>query len=146
MISTPVRKPPPTDTQLTKWQQWIDSYNENRQDYINRMVVQGYKIVIPEPNEIQIDIDSRYQERIFREQLEILHREFGDLEVIETESKGGPPGKHFRIFFVRELSALERIAYQAALGSDPMRELLSIFRLERGDTEPSLLVEHPFLK
>jgi len=128
-------------THQNKVTQWLDHYHENRKEYMDRMMQQGYKIVMPEPNEIQIDIDSRYQQKVFTEQLDILRREFGDLEIIQTESKGGPPGKHYRIFFIRDLSPIERIAYQAALGSDPIKELLSIFRLEKGDDHPSLLVE-----
>jgi hypothetical protein len=124
---------------MRHWEREV--YQENRKQYVNRMIEEGYEVIYPEDNEIQIDIDSDEQNERFLKQFEILEREFGYIKTISTISKNGLPGRHYRLFFKRNLSHIERIAYQAALCSDPVKELLSIFRLERGDDYPSLLVE-----
>lgn len=51
------------------------------------------------------------------------------------------PARHIRIQLPWELTDWERIAWQAALGSDPVRELLSCLRLRKGDAHPTMLIE-----
>lgn len=116
------------------------TYNESREHYISRMEEEGNKIVYPKENELQIDIDSDLQYAIYQAQMVVMYREFS-LDVVETVSRNGLPGRHITITLPFEVSDIERIAFQAALGSDPLRELLSIFRHQRGDDYPTLFVE-----
>ena len=106
-------------------------------------------IVRPEPNQIQLDIDSEeayeiYQKRIFEYG---LHSKLS-LEVEEHTSKSGFPNKHITIT-VHEYDGTtphifeewERLALQFALGSDPIRETLNSWRLLTGNSNPSRLFE-----
>lgn len=105
-------------------------------------------VVRPEPNQLQLDIDSEeayeiYQKRIF---------EYGthsklSLDVECHTSKGGFPNKHITIT-VNDLDGnphifgeWERLALQFALGSDPIRETLNSWRLLTGNDNPSRLFE-----
>ena len=58
-----------------------------------------------------------------------------------TLSKSG--NKHVRITLPISVGPLERIALQAMLGSDPKREILSVFALRDGETTPTVLFEKP---
>ena len=57
-------------------------------------------------------------------------------------SPSGRPGRHHVVVTMpRPVSPMERIALQAILGSDPIREMLSWFRIERGIEEPTIFFE-----
>ena len=132
---------------MVKWEDATFDYDndadEMREEFIARMEKEGFKVVIPEDDEIQIDIDCDAQYELFQRMYVRLRKEYEDVELISaTISKGGLPGRHIVIRLPFDLeSPAERIAFQAALGSDPMRELLSLFRARNGDSHPTLLVE-----
>lgn len=119
--------------------------NERREDFMARMIAQGYRIVLPKSNELQIDIDTDEQHDVFVRASESLVRNWWldaplpDIEV--HESKSGFPSQHVTVTMPFDLDPWQRIALQAALGSDQMRELLSAIRLMKGDTAPTLFVE-----
>lgn len=120
--------------------------NEARAVYIARMLAEGNKILYPEDNELLIDIDSEDHYNTFLNSFHILAREcfeeYGQtLTWSEKESRSGYPRKHIYIRLPFEVDVWQRIAWQAALGSDPVRELLSSIRALRGDEHPTLLVE-----
>lgn len=102
----------------------------------------GWKIVVPAPNELQIDIDSASQYDKHNHALEAFLRFFQIGGVESHGSKSGAPGKlHITITLMNEVSPLERIALQSLLGSDPRRELLSYVRLKLNDPVPTLFME-----
>lgn len=116
--------------------------NEVRADYIARMEEEGYKVVIPEPNELQIDIDSDEDYLRWLTAKGVLDRNEIEHQVIrEAPSRSGLPGRHIVVRFPQPLDPWQRIALQGALGSDHVRELLSCIRLMRGDEHPTLFVE-----
>lgn len=122
--------------------------NEAREDYIRRMEAEGNTIVYPKENELLIDIDSETHYEQFVESFEIFKREIDaeycmSVGYTETESRSGFPRRHIRIELPFPLDTWQRIAWQGALGSDPVRELLSALRAHRGDVHPTLLVEKP---
>lgn len=125
----------------------LDLYNENqlynfresRDEYIREMKDAGMVIHLPSPNELQLDIDYESQYNIYRKLIWILEREYGNCPTVVTVSKNG--GLHIYITLPFEVNDYERIAYQAALGSDPVRELLSLVRLHEGIEHPTLLAE-----
>jgi hypothetical protein len=119
--------------------------NETRSEYMARMVEEGNTIVIPKDNELQIDIDSEEQYQIFQECWAIFKREFKEAKIIKDKpSRSGLPKRHITIHFpytsFKDKAEL-RIAWQATLGSDPKRELLSLIRCDCGDDQPTLFVE-----
>lgn len=122
------------------------SINEAREDYIARMRAEGFEPSLPGPGELQIDIDSEDQHEVFARSFDILRRECCihhrvTLHAVETPSRSGLPSRHIRIQLPFEVDTWQRIAWQAALGSDPVRELLSCWRAKRGDEHPTLLIE-----
>lgn len=105
--------------------------------------VAGLRVVTPKPNELQIDIDSFHQMAVFGRNRIILERYLRIKECFIWPSPSGEEG-HFHVRVVLEkpiTSPLERIALQAILGSDPVRELFSYARWKRGDQEPTILFE-----
>jgi hypothetical protein len=83
----------------------------------------------PEPNELFIDIDTRDQLATFERNFEVLRRYIPVEECTETPSKRGWPHVHIVVRLKHAVTSIERIAMQTALGSDPMREILSIARV-----------------
>lgn len=118
--------------------------NEAREIFIARVESEGFRVVLPADNELQIDIDNGLHYATFLRNLESLARNMEDADewLIEMHpSKSGPPRRHITIQLPGTVTPWQRIALQAALGSDPMRELLSSIRLMRGDVHPTLFVE-----
>ena len=137
---------------MARWEEADFDYdsdaNELREQFIARMKEQGLTVVLPKDDELQIDIDCDAQYELFQRMYTRLRKEFSEVELVSaTISKGGLPGRHIVVKLPFELETpMERIAFQAALGSDPMRELLSIFRVYNGDSHPTLLVEKKWEK
>jgi len=101
----------------------------------------GLEVVLPEANELQIDIDCP-------EDLEVLNHHFCILqkyeraEIIRDEpSKSGGDRRHIAIRLGRDISNLERILLQSCLGSDRKREILSWVQHANGDPHPTLFLE-----
>jgi len=97
-------------------------------------------------DELQIDCDTiRFSDNKGltawvherKERIEAIDNHYR--QIIAEESKGGKI--HFRIQLSFELSSMERIALQAALGDDPMRVVLNWKRARAGDRHPVLLLE-----
>ncbi len=82
------------------------------------------KVVLPEPNQLFIDIDSDEDLEFYECQMLILDR---FVESTETITASASPGHyHVVVTLSRDPSPWERVAMQAALGSDRKRELLAI--------------------
>lgn len=95
--------------------------------------------IFPNANEAQIDLDGDAQlnERV----LEVLrsNRPFPRIDRMQTTSKSG--NRHVHLRFDRPLKTLERIVIQACLGSDPVREILSLLRHNEGSDYCTALFE-----
>jgi hypothetical protein len=117
--------------------------NVDRESYIVQMKIGGFFVIFPEPNELFIDIDTDDDYALYADQYKILIRDIGVVDNRESISRNGLPGRHVTITLPFEVSDVERIAWQAALGSDPKRELLSMVRYQRGVKHPTLFVEKP---
>jgi len=101
----------------------------------------GLRIVYPEHNQLLIDIDSDEDFQTFKDQFKILSEKFKVLWTV-TPSRSKPQGKHIIVTVPgANFSDLERIAFQAVLGSDRKRELLSIFDIIKGDSHPTVFFE-----
>lgn len=121
----------------------IQDYNELREEYLDRMMKEGYTILYPGSNELFLDIDSDAQLTTFWEVYKNLQRNLLPGEVVTHSFKASETRGHFHITITLPwpVDTWQRIAWQAALGSDPIRELLSAFRAHRGDEAPTLFVE-----
>ena len=123
--------------------------NEARKEFVRRMEKEGYEVLLPAEDELFIDIDSAEQREIFERNFGILknnwRKEFnGPIPTMESSkpSKSGWPCCHVVVKVPFPLvSDFHRIAWQGALGSDPIRELLSLIRCLNGDEHPTLFVE-----
>lgn len=60
----------------------------------------------------------------------------------ESPSKSGLPHRHITITFDFDLTQWQRLAFQAALGSDTKRECLGCIMTLAGDEHPTLFLEH----
>jgi hypothetical protein len=106
----------------------------------------GLDVVLPEPNELFIDLDDPADELQLQTMLDVLNGKasFDDavmhgksdsdplLETVETKrttSKSGNTHVYLKVSAKTPLSDIERIALQACLGSDRKRELLSALRI-----------------
>lgn len=123
----------------TKWGD--PGYEESSEEFIKRIEDEGFKVVYPKSNELFIDIDSEKQLETFNSHFNRLHNEFNDMKRIYYPSKSGFPRTHIIVTMPFNMSNLERIAWQAVLGSDPVRELLSMIRLTNGLEHPTLFCE-----
>lgn len=99
-------------------------------------------------NELQIDIDSnaalnlfRAHWHIFNSRMAAYRKPITSLTTIEPSPSGKRGHWHITITFQRALDPTTRIALQAVLGSDRMRELLSLCRLLNGSPIPTLFFE-----
>lgn len=106
----------------------------------HEQVPDGYKVVPRKPNELQIDLDSTdgfYNGVVSRH----IENHLGPCEITITISKSGNRHVVFRFDEDLEISDEQAIAMQAALGSDPVREILSLIRVMEGTPDPICLYE-----
>ncbi len=102
------------------------------------------EIVLPQPNQLQLDYDTPELPPWFERALGIAAQAFcpklrDHISYTVTSSKSG--NKHVTVDLPVLIDDLTRVAWQAALGSDPMRESLSLMSIRRGIAHPSLLLE-----
>lgn len=118
--------------------------DETREEFIERMKKAGFIVVEPKSNELFIDIDSDEQYQSFEKNFQVLQREYKSVHVsYDKPSKSGLPRRHIIVQMPWRLRDIERIAWQGALGSDPMRELISCIRLKRDCPKPIIFIEKP---
>ena len=119
--------------------------NEAREAYIARVREEGFEIALPSEFELQIDIDSEQHFQAFRDSIGVILRnwETPGIDIEIHPSKSGLPRRHITVTLPFSVTPWQRIALQAALGSDPIRELLSATRLMRGEPHPTLFSERP---
>jgi hypothetical protein len=103
--------------------------------------VMGLAVKIPKANELFIDLDSEEAWLRFLINRGKLFGPDGEAVTQVSISKSGLPHRHVILTLKRDLSALERIALQSMLGSDPTREILSYKRLLLGNPHPILFFE-----
>ena len=103
---------------------------------------EGLDVKVPSPNELFIDIDDEKGMYHFNENWPLMADIFGGILRAEiTPSRRKPEGKHIVATLPRNVTPIERIALQAALGSDPRREAHSLRRYFAGDPLPTLFFE-----
>jgi hypothetical protein len=103
----------------------------------------NFEIVLPRPNQLQLDYDVPELPEQFHKVLDIAAQAFCKLHgsLFYTVRKSRHNNLHITIDFPRDLTDIERIAWQSVFGSDPMREALSLMSVHRGIANPTLLIE-----
>jgi hypothetical protein len=105
----------------------------------------GYTVVLPEPNQLQIDIDNEQARTVYSKNIDRFQAHIASLagQAQEAPSKSGKPGKsHITLTLnLDRINPEDRILYQLMLGSDPVREFLSYIRWINGDSAPTLFYE-----
>lgn len=100
----------------------------------------GLLCVVPEPDELFLDIDDPKDLDHLDAMLAVFVENGVYAERLkDTRSKSG--NRHVYVRFGRTFEPMERIALQACLGSDRKRELLSILRVFNGNKFPTVFYE-----
>jgi hypothetical protein len=132
-----LERPHSTPTQAEEDYQW------NRSDIaIAEATKKDCVIVRPRSSELFIDIDNESQLNSFSKAIEVFEKTHPCDFVMKPSSSGKPHRYHAVVTLKKEtVDAKTRILYQAVLGSDPVREVLSLLRLERDDPMPTIFFE-----
>lgn len=135
----------------------ILEYEErDRQKVFDAAESLGCKVIIAQPNELQLDIDKpwEFKDTSFEESTltrdcwrarKLIGRRIWDsfsqeiyvLSLSAWRSRNG--NIHIVLKLSQEYSAFERIIFQSILGSDPRRELLNWKRINDGSENPIAL-------
>jgi hypothetical protein len=119
-------------------------YLQMSKDYIRVAHTRGWIVVVPKPNQLQIDIDSEDQYTEFKKRLPIFESVYPS-SVEAFPSKSGLPRRHITITadptIDKKFTDIERVAWQSLLGSDPIREILSMIQILNEDPNPVLFSE-----
>jgi hypothetical protein len=105
----------------------------------------GQHVVYPADDELFLDVDDGKKglERVDRS-IMILNDAVGrdTIKIVSTSPSKSGIGLHIVLKVDRKIDAWMRVALQAAMGSDPMRELLTSAHLLKGSLEkPTLFFE-----
>lgn len=100
-------------------------------------IADGFEVIRGTPSTLLLDLDTDAAWAQFERVLPTVEKTVGTLGLRQWPSKSG--NRHVQLKLVGDLPALLRIALQAALGSDGVREALALKRLENGIAEPSSL-------
>lgn len=118
------------DQQYTLNDQWVEDKASSL----------GLFVVRPDAFTLLLDFDSPEQWSKFLGDLLPTFIQFEEVERVHwTESANG--NKHVYIRMKNALGIVERIAFQAALGSDPKRELLGLIGERNGKENATVLFE-----
>lgn len=113
---------PHQDKPYSRSDQYGDSYEK-----VEERIAAGEIPVYSRPHMLLIDLDSPAELEAFELRLRRLETTFGYQEHVKVPSPSGR-GFHVYILLQEDFPLPTRIAIQAALGSDPIRELLSIYK------------------
>ena len=91
------------------------------------------KVRFPKPNELFLDIDSATHLDTFFRNFDLAKAVFGlDITYTTTPSRRKADGSHIVITLPKGVTNLERLLWQAILGSDLRREAHSYRNMQRG--------------
>lgn len=98
----------------------------------------GFIVVRGDAWTLLLDLDTEQQRAQYEAVMPHFEQNYAVEEIESWPSKSG--NRHTRLKLYTPISEpAMRYALQAALGSDPVKELLSIVRLRNGVPEPSML-------
>lgn len=104
----------------------------------------GLIVVAPGPRQLLADIDTEADYLYLQTQISRLVSNGVAITITrDTPSKSGLPKRHITLEVDHDISDIERIALQACLGSDRVREILSLCRVYRGTSPATVFFELP---
>lgn len=116
-------------------------YALTREAMLALVAAENLDIVYPKDNELFLDLDSDAAHTLFLNQVDMA-RKFMNINNVEVRaSKSGLPNRHAVVTLPSIVSESERLALQAALGSDRRCELLRYKLYLEGDPHPTLFLE-----
>jgi hypothetical protein len=96
-------------------------------------------VFIPNDRHLLIDIDRDIDRRTFERNRDLIETSYGIENISESTSRSG--GTHITVTLRDPITAIERIALQAVLGSDRRREAHSLRRWFEGELHPTIFFE-----
>ena len=115
----------------------------NSQNAIKRAELENLTVVFPLSFQLFVDLDTEHSFKMF-ERLFMLFKKFVDEGAdYSTEwSRSGAPKRHVTVNLSRSVKdEVERVMFQAFLGSDRVREILGYAQAMNGDPNPTLFLE-----
>ena len=100
----------------------------------------GWEIVLADDTMLLLDYDVPYIPQQFLRTLDILNETMGFREQKWKAYKSRSGNTHIIVKLSEIMPYSERIAWQAAFGSDPKREALHLLSRKRGDRNTMMLV------
>lgn len=101
----------------------------------------GFVVCRGAPDVLLLDLDSPEAVAQFERVFEAFARNFDFLGAERWKSKSG--NTHIRIRLSKPWDIQTRLVLQAALGSDGVKEMLTMLRVWNGIEEPSMLFQPP---
>jgi hypothetical protein len=98
-------------------------------------------VVYPGEDEVLIDIDNEHSFQVYLKHKYVIAKHLGVLSENVQPSRNKKEGRHVTLKMKSPVTELERIAIQACLGSDRMRETLGFIQYKNGDPHPTLFLE-----
>jgi hypothetical protein len=100
------------------------------------------EVRFPKLNELFLDIDSATHLDTFFRNFDLAKAVFGlDITYTSSPSRRKPDGSHIVVTLSRDITNIERLLWQAILGSDLRREAHSYRNMQRGEERPTLFFE-----
>lgn len=121
------------------WQNKKDSYDISSEGCIERAKKEGLVVTYGDNYTLLLDIDTQEQYDTYFARLTRLQSVVKIQDIRVRPSKTGGHHKHIRIRLEQEYDTPTRLFFQAFLGSDPIRDILSYERFAMGDAHPILL-------
>ena len=121
-----------------------EAYSRDRTNAaISAALDRGCTVLFGTANTLLIDFDGDGQKR-YEACRPVLDSLFGIEEETRWKSSSREAGhEHLQVRLAADFTVEERIALQAILGSDPMREILSLRNRRQGSIEPCVLFRPP---
>ena len=110
-------------------------------EYLERMRKLGRRVVVPDQRELQIDLDNKEQAAQFKGRFLGFLKIYYDEAKITRKARSANGGWHITVRMPFDMSPAERIAWQLALGSDPVREILGLLRWRAGTKDCTFFTE-----
>ena len=104
-------------------------------------VKENLTVVYPGDDEVLIDIDNEHSFQVYMKHMQVISKHLGILSENVQPSRNKKEGRHVTLRMKSPVTELERIAIQACLGSDRMRETLGFIQYKNGDPHPTLFLE-----
>lgn len=98
-----------------------------------------WEVIVAHEDMLQIDIDGTKTPDTFGRLISILESQVGPVSYKVTISKSG--NRHVTVYMSRPMNILERVAWQAIFGSDPVREAAHLRSIQKNELNPILLFE-----